>query len=326
MGHAEHVPEAVNLEGLVERSDTILVGTVTDLTWATDRTLGEEQTSMPPTSCFQVAVERVLREDGELKPQGTVKVLSTGAVLSGVASLVAEQPLLTVGERYFLFLRSPKVTKWEKFGGWPCRYDGVDGIAGHLDEYAPADWAYWQVLLEGGVTLPARDAWQTGPKLPFREGPQLWDLPQGSIANRWPGGFFIVPNLFVDRFYGLSGNAIKLYFYLWRWADRNTAESFRSRVSVRGHRGRGSRRGRSRVRCSAQVRRIPVVNMRGGPGGASKDGMGGGPPMGGPGGGRGGMMEMMGTMGGGQNVDYEKPFQEGRNRERLQELLGLLSK
>ncbi len=135
---------------------------------------------------YAFAVERYLK-GGRAHPHPVVKVWQSGGDLPwqhprtrerGVGYSVPEDPLLTIGARYCLFLTQPEdvLPAARRQGYIAGATAGVHGKFAELDEYKATDHWRGKILLHNGFTrAPAtlgnlEDHWR------FRRGPEILDV------------------------------------------------------------------------------------------------------------------------------------------------------
>lgn len=123
--------------------------------------------SNPPVTVYSCSIEQVLA--GSYVANQTVKVNLDGAVLNGNAYPVIGEPLLTIGNRYLLFLKVPKA------GGEVAQdQNGNLGTVCYVDELFPSDQVRGVVWLDGGAAKPNVDAYSAATPQPFDVGDQLF--------------------------------------------------------------------------------------------------------------------------------------------------------
>ncbi len=135
---------------------------------------------------FSVGVERYLRSTGAPQQPPVLDVWQHGGAFDGLLRITEEDPLLSVGSRYLLFLKTSDTPENRLAGGLTWMVDGVAGIGAHLDEYRVTEHLTGKVLLIGGRTALPQD-----PNLPNlrpwrfrRDGDTLLNLPEEEAIER----------------------------------------------------------------------------------------------------------------------------------------------
>ena len=180
-----YLPPPAALDTLCHESMVIAVGTVAGIVRVDHCPVNS--TGPQQHTVYAVAVERYLKADAP-QPPPIIKVTQVGGWLpwkertggSGVGFGSAENPMLTVGARYCLFLARrpyPIPSHVRRLGFVLAMEDGVWGKGGELDEYSIVDHWRAKMLLAGGVTrAPGPGESESMTHWRFERGPQILDV------------------------------------------------------------------------------------------------------------------------------------------------------
>ncbi len=182
----------LDLRQLCDRSSVILVGNVAGILRQAHSPINSS--ARDQHTVYVVVVEEYLKYPKDGTPLSLVKIRTSGGPLPwteqgtrGVGFWQDDSPMLAVGSRYCLFLRSPLeddfLNRNRKRGYIQGYYSDSNGVVstgpvGALDEYYASEPRQGKVLLAQGFARPAehrgaqRDRWQ------FLREPQIVEVPE----------------------------------------------------------------------------------------------------------------------------------------------------
>jgi len=135
--------------------------------------------ALSPAVCGLALAMLLSRHAGAPQQPATIKVFLNGGVDEfGVMNVVGDDPLLNVGDRYILFLRSHDTDLISVVG------DGT-GVEAYADEYLVTDHIRGKLRLVNGVTAVPSDPYQTPAPWTFEvDGSTLLGLPEADAITK----------------------------------------------------------------------------------------------------------------------------------------------
>jgi hypothetical protein len=151
-----------------------VVGQVTETT-RVDHVPVNDPNSDEILTGFSVAVEQYPKSGGARDQPPSLKVVNFGGAIGANTFVDEGDPILSVGERYLVFLETNNTPEFREDGGvMACIHMPLCGYSSYLDEFRVADSLEGKILLKNGLTSAPEDpnqsqsvAWK------FRDGTTL---------------------------------------------------------------------------------------------------------------------------------------------------------